>query len=258
MTTLALDTPRSFSNEVDPLFEYLPVIAADIIYLGAAVGADTSDNMRPLVSGDWFRGFCEENADNSLGAAGDKKVKLRRRGIAQLTVVGASAATDAGLPVYASDDNVFTLTPSGSRIGTVAKWITSTTCFVYFEAKQLQAGTRRRQVTKVADYAILDADDGAEFNNLGAVGTVIFTLPAASAARIGMSVLVRAAVAAQTVTLAGTAGELVTFNDAGANSVSFQTGSEIIGGAFRATCISATKWFIEIMAEETQTVTVAT
>jgi hypothetical protein len=258
MTTLATDKPREYSNEVDPLPEALPVIASDIIYEGAAVGANTSGHMRPLVSGDFFRGFAERQADNSAGSATDINVKHTRRGIVQLTVTGASAATDAGLPVYATDDDTFTLTPTGSRIGTVAKWITSTTCLVLFEAQQLQKGHRARQVTKTGDYSVLDADDGTEFNNLGAVGSVTFTLPAASTARLGMSVTFRACVAAQNMVIAGTAGELITFNDIAANSVTFSTGSEIAGAEVKATCNSTSKWFLSLRTEETQTATVAT
>ena len=42
----------------------LPVIASDIIYQGAAVGDNGSGYMRPLSSGDPFRGFAHEKADN--------------------------------------------------------------------------------------------------------------------------------------------------------------------------------------------------
>jgi hypothetical protein len=258
MTTLARDTTRAYSAEVDPLPEELPVIASDIIYEGAAVGANTSGHMRPLVSGDPFRGFCTKQADNSTGSATDINAKLRRQGIVQLTVTGASAATDVGLPVYATDDDTFTLTPTGSRIGTVTKWITSTTCLVFFQTDALQPRRRPRQVTKTADYTVVDADDRTVFNNLGAVGSVTFTLPAASTARLGMSVTFRACVAAQNMVITGTAGELITFNDIGANSVTFSTGSEIAGAEVKATCISTSKWFLSLRTEETQTATVAT
>lgn len=259
MATLAADTPRNYSAEVDPLFEELDVIASDIIYEGAAVGDNASGYMRPLTSGDSFRGFAEKQVDNSSGSAGDKRVKVRRQGIVQLTVTGASARTDAGKPVFATDDNTFTMTNSGgSRIGTISKWISSTTCLVYFEADQIQTFRRPRQITKTSDYTVLANDDGTEFNNLGASGTVIFTLPAAAATLIGMKVKFRACVLAQTLTVAGTAGELITFNDIAANSVSLQTGNEIAGGEIEATCISAAKWFISLRTEETQTVTVAT
>jgi hypothetical protein len=258
MTTLATDKPREYSNEVDPLPEELPVIASDIIYEGAAVGANTSGDMRPLVSGDYFRGFAERQVDNSAGSAGDKRVRLKRRGIVKLTVTGVEDDDDVGLPVYATDDDTFSLTPVGSRVGTVAKWITSTSCYVYFESGALVRGHRARQVTKTTDYTVVEADDGTEFNNLGAAGSVTFTLPAAATRLIGMTVTFRACVAAQNMVITGTAGELVTFNDIAANSVTFSTGSEIAGAEVKATCISSAKWFLSLRTEETQTATVAT
>ncbi|MCI0430769.1 MAG: cytoplasmic protein, partial [Rhodospirillales bacterium] len=68
MTTLAADKPRTY--ELGDVNE-LPVVAADIIFEGAAVGDNGSGVARPLVAGDPFRGFAIENADNATGAAGD-------------------------------------------------------------------------------------------------------------------------------------------------------------------------------------------
>lgn len=116
MTTLAVDTPRSF--ELGSINE-VPVIAADIIYEGAAVGDNGSGYARPLVAGDPFRGFAEARADNSVGAAGDKRVRVRRYGGVVLTIASI-AVTDIGKAVYASDDNTFTLTKgSNTQIGYV-------------------------------------------------------------------------------------------------------------------------------------------
>lgn len=55
--------------------------------------------------------------------------------VRRVTVTGASAVTDAGRSVYASDDGTFTLTRSASRplpLGRVMRWISGTTCRVYF------------------------------------------------------------------------------------------------------------------------------
>jgi hypothetical protein len=88
--------------------------------------------MRPLVAGDPFRGFAVEDVNNSTGAAGDKRVKLYTDRKIQLTVVGTSAVTDVGKSVYATDDNTFTVSPAvpASYIGTVFRWVSSTTCIV--------------------------------------------------------------------------------------------------------------------------------
>lgn len=132
MATLAANTPRSY---VQGDIEEYPVIAADIIYEGAAVGENAAGYVRPLVAGDQFLGFALEKVDNSAGAAGDKRIKVRRRGRARLTVAGATAITaNDNPPVYASDDNTFTLTSTGnSHIGWVSRWDASTDCIVEFD-----------------------------------------------------------------------------------------------------------------------------
>lgn len=132
MATLAKDSPRPI--ELGEIGE-IPVIAADIIYEGAAVGDNASGYARPLVAGDPFLGFAESTVDNSAGAAGDKRVRVRERGKAVLTVVGATGVGDVGEAVYAADDDTFTLTSTNNTaIGKVARHISGTTCLVYFEA----------------------------------------------------------------------------------------------------------------------------
>jgi len=135
MTTLAKAQMRDY--EIGTQNE-LPVIASDIIYQGAAVGDNALGYVRPLVAGDAFRGFAIEDTDNSTGAAGDKKSKLYTEGKVVLTVVGASAVTDVGSSVYATDDNTFTLAPStpASYIGTVFRWVSSTTCIVKLKGEE--------------------------------------------------------------------------------------------------------------------------
>ena len=137
MATLAKDKPRVYElTGGHPDYNELPAIAADIIYAGAAVGeSSTSGTGRPLVAADNFMGFCQEQCDNSLGAASAKGIKLLQSGVAELTVTGASAVTAYDAPVYASDDDTFTLTASGSSsIGKVKKYQASGKCLVYFEA----------------------------------------------------------------------------------------------------------------------------
>lgn len=134
MTTLALDKPRSFAVSEALDINEIPAVASDIIYEGAAVG-DSSGNGRPLVAGDGFMGFAKERCDNSAGAAGAKKIKLYERGKVQLSVTGVTSENNVGDAVYATDDNTFTLTASGaSAIGKVSRWISGTTCIVYFES----------------------------------------------------------------------------------------------------------------------------
>ena len=123
MTTLAKDQPRTY---LAGDFDAHPVIAADIIFQGAAVGlVDSTGYARPLTSVDRFVGFAELKADNASGSAGDIDVRVRSRGDIKLTVSGL-VITDIGQPVYASDDNTFTLNPaSGVFIGFVRQFVSS-------------------------------------------------------------------------------------------------------------------------------------
>lgn len=138
MATLSVDTPRAY--QIGEREEY-PVIAADIIYEGAAVGENASGYARPLVAADPFLGFAVSKVDNSAGAAGDKRVTVLTRGRVRLTVAGATAITANDRPaVYASDDGTFTLTStSNSKIGYVSRWIASTDCIVEFDALKVLA-----------------------------------------------------------------------------------------------------------------------
>ena len=119
MTTLSENMQRQY--QLGDTEEY-PVIAADIIYQGAAVGENGSGYSRPLAAGDPFQGFAEAKADNAAGAAGDVTVRVKARGRVILPVAGATAITANDRPaVYASDDNTFTLDNTGSplQVGTV-------------------------------------------------------------------------------------------------------------------------------------------
>lgn len=131
MTTLAADKIRTY--ELGDINE-LPVVATDIIYEGAAVGDDGNGNVRPLNAGDPFRGFAERKVDNSAGAAGDKRVRVKTRGMIQLAI-GSLAITDVGKDVYASDDDTFTLTQStNTRVGYVYRWVSTGVGIIAFDA----------------------------------------------------------------------------------------------------------------------------
>jgi hypothetical protein len=115
-------------------------------------------------------------------------------------------------------------------------------------------------VAKTSDYTVLATDMSKIFTTRGAAGAVNFTLPAAAAVEAFDWVMFYN-VANQNMTVTGTAGELIAFNDAAANSVALSTASEKIGGAFL--CISdGTSWLVLPFLWETvagmQTVTVTT
>lgn len=157
MTTLAKQKIRAFEQ---PGINQMPVIAADIIYEGAAVsdkvttGAATG-YAQPLVAGEPFVGFAVEDVDNSAGSAGDKKVKLLTEGLVELSV-SAAAITDEGRPVYASDDDTFTFTAtSNTRIGHVHRWISTGKVLVKFKARSGSAAS----IAKLTDNSSGTASD---------------------------------------------------------------------------------------------------
>lgn len=131
-TTLAANAPRAYELGER---NHIPVIAADIIYEGAAVGiVDASGHARPLVGGDRFAGFAVAKADNSAGAAAAINVETVKKGQIELSVSGA-VITDVGCPVYATDDDTFVFNPvGGSFIGNVKRFVSAGKVVVDFDA----------------------------------------------------------------------------------------------------------------------------
>lgn len=133
MATLTADKARTYGATEGP-HDYKPVAANTTIFRGSAVG-NASGLSRPLQAGDEFNGFAWSKADNSAGSAGDEVVEVRPEGLAQLDVAGVGSADVVNDPVYASDDDTFTLTSSGnSAIGKIVERISGTRCWVYFQA----------------------------------------------------------------------------------------------------------------------------
>ena len=131
--TATANTPRPY--ELGD-FSHLPMADNVKIYEGSAVGDNGSGYARALVAGDPFRGFCVEFADNTVTGhvVGGVFVQMKRWGMIQLSITGVTAVTDVGKPVYASDDNTFTLTAgSNSYIGRIVRWISGTQATVEFD-----------------------------------------------------------------------------------------------------------------------------
>lgn len=117
-------------------------------------------------------------------------------------------------------------------------------------------GQRRRAVAKTADYTVTAADRNTLFTNSGAAGAVVFTLPATAALGLEYWFYVETD---QTVTVtAGTADTMIVHNDIAADSISFQTSSEKVGGALHVRG-NGSKWVVTLsLGFESQTVTIAT
>ena len=182
-TTLAVNTPRAYEGGNRNAY---PVIASDIIYEGAAVGAvDATGHARPLTSVDRFVGFAEAKADNSAGAAAALNVRVVESGKIELSVTGA-VITDIGQPVYATDDNTFIFLPTGAAfIGFVHRYVSAGVVVVDFHAAQYQdpyhAYTKRETLSGTKTFDIedngkvffVDADGDADALTLPSVATPV-------------------------------------------------------------------------------------
>lgn len=157
MTTLTVDTARDY--EIGNVNEF-PVVAADIIYEGAATGLVTgTGHARPLTSADKFVGFCEKQADNSTGAAAAINVRTIKKGAVKLAVTGA-VITDVGAAVYASDDNAFSFVgTSGVFIGFVRRWVSSGYAIVEFDVDNFVDPHEGFTAETVDDNKTLDEQD---------------------------------------------------------------------------------------------------
>jgi len=130
MATLAKNEARTY--QIADREDY-PVIADDVIFEGAAVGENGSGYSRPLVAGDVFQGFAVSKVDNAGGAAGAKLVNVKSSGRAVLPVTGVDVTSNSLAPVYASDDNTFTLVATAnSLIGYVSHYVSAGYAVVEF------------------------------------------------------------------------------------------------------------------------------
>ncbi|MHA1540033.1 MAG: cytoplasmic protein [Alphaproteobacteria bacterium] len=131
MVALTTDTPRVY--ELGNLNEF-PIAANSLIFEGAAVGDNGSGYARPLEGGDAFRGFADRHADNANGGDGDRRIRVRKEGHIILDVAGVTLA-DVGKPVYAVDDNTFTLSATdASHVGQITRCEEPGMALVFFHA----------------------------------------------------------------------------------------------------------------------------
>lgn len=132
MTTQTFNKPRTYEGGSR---NSLPVISDDIIYEGAAIGlVPASGHARPLTSVDVFGGFAEAKADNSGGGAAAINVETIESGKILLPVTGVTI-TDTSQPVYATDDDTFTMSPVGGVfVGFVHRFVASGQAIVAFDA----------------------------------------------------------------------------------------------------------------------------
>lgn len=175
MTTLAANKPRTYEGGQHRISRNpFAVITSDIIYEGAAVGlVDATGHAQPLVAANRFGGFAEQKADNSGGAAAAISVSVYQRGMVQLAVTGA-LITDVGAPVYATDDDTFTLLPTGGAfIGKIARFVSSGIAIVEFDALNMR--------DPYADWPIRETLTGTKTFDAQDIGKAFFVTDAGDA-----------------------------------------------------------------------------
>lgn len=108
-----------------------------------------------------------------------------------------------------------------------------------------------REINKAANYTVVAADNGTLFT---ASAAAVFTLPAVAP---GLTFEFLNLADANVGVASASAGEIVWLHDVAANSLTFSTSSEKIGGRLRFRANAAgTKWYVENLS--INTVTVAT
>ena len=203
-TTLAVNAPRIY--ELGDRNEY-PMIAADIIYEGAAVGiVDASGQARPLTASDRFVGFAEADADNSAGVAAAIRVRVIEEGKIQLPITGA-VITDVGMPVYATDDNLFTFLPTAAVfVGYVHRYVSAGVVVIEFDNKWPDPYGNTARKTKSVNYTVDDTDSGTTI--FVDTDGVVITLPAVAGIN-GVKVVNIAAFGAALISVAPNAVDMI-------------------------------------------------
>lgn len=174
MATLTQNTPRAYGlGDINAL----PLLSGSLTFEGAAVGAHSSGNVRPLVAGDKFRGFARAKADNSGGVSGAAHVDVRECGLISLPVTGATGAVDVGKAVYASDDNAFTLTKgTNSFVGYVSRSEGGTQCLVEFDSAVGSDAELTDSTGGTASDTLATITDGATANAIASLAAKVNTL----------------------------------------------------------------------------------
>lgn len=180
MSTQASDKIRAFGS-IERM-DNLPAIAADIIYMGSAVGQDGSGNGRPLVAGDPFRGFADEQCDNAAGAAAAKRISLKSKGHVWLAVTGINSPDDLPCSVFASDDDTFTTTAaSNSYVGKAVCWDSVVSrVLVEFNANKPGSAITDASTAHALNATFSDTEAETALNALGTkINAIIAALEAA-------------------------------------------------------------------------------
>jgi len=131
MTALAKDKDTVYREGVELDLE---VAASTTLYAGAGICVNAAGYAVPAADTADFKsaGVAQEQVDNSAGAAGDKKVTVRRHGLFKFVTAGLTIA-NIGDDVFWVDDQTVALaatTTNDVPAGKIAGFISATAIWV--------------------------------------------------------------------------------------------------------------------------------
>lgn len=141
---MTLTANRDVDHYIDQELRSFAVAGTKRIYKGAFLSFDANGYVEPLVAGNKCVGLAYEEIDNTSGADGDKSVRAYTLGDFAHALAGA-ALTDIGSAVYASADDVLTLTGTANMYVGHAIDVPSGGNII------LRLNTRRDPATTIAD-----------------------------------------------------------------------------------------------------------
>ena len=152
------------------IYDDLPVLAAKKIFQGTVVSI-TAAGFATFYAGTdvIFAGFADKLADNTDGASGDIKVRVRRDVHVVRVTLTSAAQADVGDAVYASDDSTLTLTAATNMfVGRVAE-LEGTNSILLKVMPQVRKGAAQAN-SAAADVAAMVVDFNLLLAKLRAAG----------------------------------------------------------------------------------------
>ena len=165
MTALAQDIAIEYTDGTELAF---PVINADILYGGGLICVNAAGYALPGsdTAGLIFQGIATERVDNSLGAVGDKKVTLKRRGLFKMLFGTAISQANIGDNVFVVDDQTVDVAGNVTNdifCGVIAEYLDTTHAMVDIEPAIRQADV----ATHIADTSAAHAASAISIADAG-------------------------------------------------------------------------------------------
>ena len=127
----AITTAKKSLNRQDGIVYPFQVAASTTIPEGALVSINAAGYAVNATdaANDVFVGVADETIDNSSGAAGAKKIKIRRTGVFTVVFAGTATIADVNTLVYVVDNqtvNLAAATTNDVLVGRIVEFISAT------------------------------------------------------------------------------------------------------------------------------------